>query len=415
MKNDEVQNFYKNDNADIVSDEGGMKVKILNRLKRRVNRKSDDVVYGVYNNANLGIWVKLNDFLIDHGKVSLKDKSYFFHMLAVMVDAGIPLVVALKSLASRSDNGRFTRILNTIAHNTEQGKKFSEAIRRFEDVFDESEVGIVKAGEATGRLDDMLFKLSKKLDSRYELNMKLWGAAVYPIVVFGVLILVASIMLVWVFPTLLGLFSDEGVGLGQLPFATRMLVWIQTALVGYWWLVLTVILSVYGIFTAYKSTDYGRNNWDSRILNMPIFGGLIRKLYVLRFVDMLGLLIDAGVPLIKVLEIIGNSFKNRAYKIVLEEVIENVKLGKKISDSLEDFPLLFPSEVMQMIRTGEASASIGKVSDKVAVQYQKEIDNSIKRLTSVFEPVLIVIVGLFVALLAMAIMGPIFNLSNTLG
>ena len=126
---------------------------ILKAVKEYEVATDEKVVYGVYDNSKKGFWLKFNDFLIDHSKVSLKDKSYFFHMLAVMVDAGIPVVKAVKALSGRSENVRFRRILNTISYNIEHGTTFSDAMSRFEDVFDDAELGIIRSGEATGQLD----------------------------------------------------------------------------------------------------------------------------------------------------------------------------------------------------------------------------------------------------------------------
>ncbi len=163
---------------------------LLAEIKSIRGIKEDNVIYGIQDNEDKGIFTRMNDFLINRSKIGLKDKSYFFHMLAVMVDAGIPVVQAVKSLSARSENIRFRRVLNTIAYNCEGGANLSESMSRFEDVFDEAEVGIVKSGEATGRLDIMLFKLSEQLDKKHDLQMKLFGAAVYPIAVLIVLILV---------------------------------------------------------------------------------------------------------------------------------------------------------------------------------------------------------------------------------
>ncbi len=171
----------------------------------------------------------------------------------------------------------------------------------------------------------------------------------------------------------------------------------------------------YGIFNLYKNSSAGAVSWDATKLDIPILGKLIKKLNVLRFVSMLGILIDAGLPVIKTLRITGNSLTNRIYKLKAQEVINRVRVGDKISSSLRDSEVIFPPEVVEMLAVGEESANIAKVSGKIADQYQREIDNTLKKLTSVFEPVMILFVGLFVALLAMAIMAPIFNLSSTLG
>lgn len=388
---------------------------ILQEVKKFREADADDVIYGVYDNADKSLSVKVNDFLIDHSKVALKDKSYFFHMLAVMVDAGIPVVSAVKSLAGRSKNKKFRRILNTIAYNCEEGATLSEAMSRFDDVFDESELGIIESGEATGRLDIMLFKLSSQLDKRHDLYMKLWGAAVYPIAVFSVLLLVAIGMLVWIFPTLLNLLQEGGISSSELPAATKILMGLQGAVTGFWWLILLVIFAGYGFFEMYTKSNYGAVRYDYFKLGLPIVGGLLKKVYVLRVVSILGILIEAGLPVIHALKITGNSIANRIYKLKIQEVINDVRSGGKISDSLVDTEYLFPSEVVQMIRVGEVSANLGKVTEKISDQYQVEIENSLKKLTSVFEPVMILVVGLFVALLALAIMAPIFNLSSTIG
>lgn len=388
---------------------------ILKKVKSLKEETGEEVIYGVYNNADKGLAVKINDFLIDHSKIGLKDKSYFFHMLAVMVDAGIPVVQAVKSLASRAENKHFKRVLNTIAYGCESGSNLSDAMSRFDDIFDELEIGIVKSGEATGHLDSMLFKLSGQLDKKHELYLKVWGAAVYPIAVFSVLILVVIGMLVWVFPSLLSLLSEGGIAGAKLPLATRVLISIQGAIVNFWWLIILVIAGIYGLFSMYVHSANGAVSWDYTKLGIPVIGQLLRRLYVLRFISMLGILVDAGLPVVVALKITGNALNNRVYKLKVQEVLDEVKKGMKISESLRDSEYLFPAEIVEMFAVGEQSASIAKIAEKISDQYQREIDNSLKKMTSIFEPVMILVVGVFVALLALAIMAPIFNLSGTVG
>jgi len=399
-----------NDYNSLDSDVGMYFLDSVRNIKASYN---DNLVYGLYNNANDDFGRRLNDFFIDHSGVGLKEKSYFFHMLAVMVDAGIPVLAAVKSLAGRSRNKRFQRVLNTVAYVSEKGSSFSDSMSRFGDVFDESEIGIVKSGEATGRLHKMLFKLSSQLDARHELYMKLWGAAIYPIAVFTVLILVAVGMLIWVFPTLLGILQEGGMG-GNLPLPTKILIAIQNAVVNYWWLIIASLVAAFSVFKVYITSDYGSVRWDYIKLKIPVIGTLLKKVYVLRFVSLLGILIDAGVPVIKALKITANSIPNRLYRLKVKEVMMHVKIGKKISESLRDTEFLFPADVVQMLSVGESSANLAKVSEKISDQYQREINNSVKKLMAVFEPVMIVFVGLSVALLAMAIMSPIFNLTTAI-
>ncbi len=386
----------------------------LEKIKKIKNTQSEKVIYGVYNNSDKGWTVKLNDFFIDRGKVGLKEKSYFFHMLAVMVDAGIPVVKSISSLSERTENQKFRRVLATIAHDCEHGSNLADSMARFSDVFDEAEIGIVRAGEATGRLHLMLVDMSEQLEKRHDLHLKLWGAAIYPIAVLSVLIIVAVGILVWVLPTLLNLFEQGGVTMESIPSSTRALIFVQNIVVNYWAFILVLLFGAYGLFVLYKNSLYGATRWDYRKLTFPIVGKLLKKLYVQRFVGMLGMLVDSGIPVMKALSIAGNSLPNRIYKLKVQEVIGEVRAGKKISGSLEDAEFLFPSEVVQMISVGEKSASLGQISKKVSNQYRMEIDNSLKKMSAVFEPVMILVVGLLVGLLAMSIMSPIFNLTNVI-
>lgn len=385
---------------------------ILSKISKDENGTKKDVIYGVYDNKSDSSFARFNDFLVDHSKVSIKEKSYFFHMVAVMVDAGIPIVQALHSYASRTKNERFSRVLNTVAYNSEHGFSLSDAMSRFGDVFTDVEIGVIKSGEAVGKLGEMLFKLSDQVGRSHELRMKLWSAAFYPLAVLVTLLVVAVGMLVWVFPTLLNLLTSGGMTTSELPFATKILLYAQTGLVNYWWAILLVIGAVYGIFKFYTSTEGGAVNWDYVKLRFPVSGLLLRRVYVLQFVTLMGVLIESGLPVISALEITANSIPNEVFRLKIRDIIESVRGGGKISDSAGMSKFLFPSEVVEMLRVGEKSASLGKVAEKVSEQYQMEIDHSLKRLTSVFEPVMILFVGAFVAVLALAIMTPIFNLSN---
>jgi type IV pilus assembly protein PilC len=386
---------------------------ILEKIRNMEQDERSPVIYGIYDNAKASWTTRLNDYLIDRSKVRLKEKSYFFHMLAIMVDAGVPIVTGIKTLAYYTENPRFRRVLNTIAYHAERGVILSDAMASFDTIFDEAEIGIIKAGEATGKLDSILLKLSQQLDKRHDMEMKVFSASVYPIAVLSVLVLVSIGMLMWVLPTLLRLLEEGGLTMDKLPLATKVLLGIQSVVIGYWWLILIAIFAAYAGFMSWKATERGAIRWDYFKLKMPIIGKVLRKIYVLRFVGVMGLLIDSGVYVMKSLQITGNAVPNKVYQAKAEEIIERVKNGGKISESMSDTPFLFAPEVVQMIRVGESSASLAQVSEKVSNQYQREVDNTLKKASSLFEPILILIVGLFVALLALSIMAPIFSLTQT--
>jgi len=374
--------------------------------------KRPEVIYGLYNSSKQPLFTRIDDFFIDHSKVPLQEKAYFFHLLAVMLDAGVPLIQALKMLANRTNSERFRRVINTVSFNVIQGKKFSDAMARFPDIFGEMEVGIVRAGEAAGNLDKMLFKLSDQMDKTHELQMKIVTASIYPIAVLIVLTLVATGMLVWVVPSLVGLLKEGGLKEQDFPFATQLLLGISGFITAYWWAILFGILIVYMVFKVWIASENGRYRWDLLKLKSPIIGTLIRRVLVLRFISTLGILIEAGLPVVQALTIIATSLDSELYRMKVWEVIAKVQQGDRISTALSDAPFLFPETIVQMLAVAEQSASIGVISEKVAAHYDREIDNSLKRLTSLFEPIMIVFVGFTVALLALAILTPIFRLSQ---
>ena len=385
---------------------------LISGVQKQSGSKRRKVIYGIYDSAAQPFWVRIDDFLVNHSRVPLEEKAYFFHLLAVMIDAGIPLVQSLQILSNRTTSERFRRILDTIVFSVAQGKKFSESMARFPDVFGDMEVGVVRSGEAAGNLDRMLFRLSEQLDKSHELQVKLITASVYPLVVLLTLIVVAAGMLVWVIPGLTGLLKEGGLAESDFPPTTKALLAISYVLQNYWWAMIAGAVILYALFKIYKQSDNGRYKWDLFRLRVPVVGTLIRKVLVLRFVSMMGILFEAGLPVIQSLQIIATSLNSELYRLKTWEVIAKVQQGQKISESLADSPFLFPETVSQMIGVAERSASVGLISEKIALHYDREIDNALKRLTSLFEPLMIILVGITVAVLALAILTPIFQLSS---
>lgn len=385
---------------------------LLSSIESKQKKKGPKVIYGVYDNSDASIFTKINDFLIDHSRVSLKEKAYFFHLMAVMIDAGIPMLQTLRVLANKTDNLRFARILNTLEYSTSSGKSLSDSMARFPDVFTDAEIGVIKAGEAAGNLNTMLFRLSEQTEKSHALQIKLLTAATYPVIVLLVLIGIAAAMMVWIVPTLINLLKEGGLSESQFPTATKVLIGISAFISGYWWLVVIGVIIIYSLYKVYRGTEVGQFQSDYFKLRIPIVGTLMRKVLVLRFVSLLGILIEAGLPVLKTLQIIGSSVNSAPYRVKLWEVIKKVQSGEKISSNLEDAPFLFPETVTQMLNIAEGSASIGSISQKIADHYDREIDHSLKRLTSLFEPLMILFVGIVVALLALAILMPIFDLTK---
>ena len=383
--------------------------KILDELNLGDMGPKEEIVYGVYDNSDKPPFRRLHDAWIDSKKVSLKEKSYFFHLLAVMLDAGMSILDALRTLSKKFDNERLRRVVSTLAYNVEKGRTLSDAMENFPDVFDESEVGIVRSGESVGHLDKMLFKLSSQLERSYGMALKLRSALVYPVTVVIALVLSGGVIVLFVLPKLLKFFSEAG---HDLPLLTKMLLAVSNFLTGYWVVALIVFVLLVVAFNAYRGSVYGRFRIDYMKLKLPVVGTLYQHAELVRFVSLLGILTESGLPITRALKILSESMKNVLYAEKISDVQTSVERGGKISTSIDNVPLLFPSAVVQMIGIGEKSATLGSVCEKISSQYEKELDHSIRNLMAIIEPMVILIVGLLVAAMAYAILGPIFQLSQ---
>lgn len=373
--------------------------------------EKDRVVYGVTDVSLRSFWRRIDDYLVDGARVPIDEKAYFFHLMAVMLDAGLPILKALKVLALRTSSHRFRRVINTLAYNVENGKTLSDSLSKFPDIFNESEIGVVRSGEAVGHLDRMLFKLSDQLEKDRDLSHRITNMLWYPGIVLTVLLVVAAIIIVFVIPTLTDFFAASGV---ELPLLTRFFIGFSAFLGDFWWLLLLVLVACYAIFTAYVRSDYGRFKWDYAKLTLPVVGNIVRKTLIARFVLLLSVLVEAGLPINRSLEIIAGAMGNDVYRRKILQVKERVEAGERISDNLGHASLLFPDTVVNMLTIGETSASLGMIADKLAAHYLREVDSTVKRATTVFEPVVLLMVALFVALLAVSILQPLFSFGETI-
>lgn len=382
---------------------------LLESLGERKNTVNSPVVYGVTDRSREPFWVRWNDFLIDRQPVPLKEKSYFFHLLSVMLDAGIPMLGALQLLAEKTTHERFRRVISTMAHHVETGKPLSDAMAKFPTVFTQAELGIVKSGEAVGRLDTMLARLSEQVERSYEVYLKLKGALTYPVVVVVVLALATLTVMTMVIPQLQQFFDQSGV---TLPLLTRVVVGVSDFSIRFWWALVLAGLLLFVLFGLYRQSASGRIRLDYLKFKLPIFGELMKKAMVAHFVRLLSVLSSSGLPIHKALRILSDSMESPLYQMKIREVGVRVEHGGKISESLAATPFLFSSTVTQMLSIGESSATLDQSAEKLADHYEREIEHSIKNLTTILEPLVIVLVGAAVGVLALAILGPVFSLSE---
>ncbi len=384
-------------------------MELPSKLMNKASEKETSVVYGVYSSVGQPFSVRMQDFFIDRKKVSVKDKSYFFHLLAVMIDAGIPIMKALKVLSKKTENLRFARIINTLAYDVERGKLMSVSMQKFPDVFKESEIGIVRSGESIGNMGLLLNKLAKQTERTHSLYLKVRGALIYPITVLIALMISGAIVVTVVIPKIGEFFVQAD---AELPFLTEMVLKGGTFFINFMWLFVIGIVFLVLLATFYAGTESGKQRLDVWALSLTFVGDTVRKLNVAKFIQLLSLLVEAGVPIHEAIRIAGGSVSNSLYKQFLGELRYGVERGEKIADNLAKAPFLFPETVVAMVSVGENSGQLGKISEKLATHYEQEVENSLANFTTILEPVVIVMVGVAVGVLALALLGPIFSLST---
>jgi type IV pilus assembly protein PilC len=382
------------------------KLRQANNIRKNPN---DDFIYGIHEEINPGITGKLENYLIERQKVTLKEKAFFFHLFSVLLNSGLTSIQSIRILSRKTKNQKFKRILNTINHDVEQGQSLSNSMNKFPETFTTAEIGVVKSGEAIGALDTMLTKLAKQTEDQNNLITQLKGSLTYPIIVLIILMISTVVMFGFVIPKLVELFVDNNIAI---PTVTKILLLLSVGVRDYWGLGLIILIIATLIGSAYIQSEEGKFNWDLYKLKLPLYGSIVRKVYIVRFMSTLGILLDAGVPLHQTFKIITQVIDNEVYKLKAFELMGKVQAGEKISTNLATTPFLFPETVSKIVEIGEQSATLSSMSEKISKQYLGEVEYSLKNLTSVIGPIVIVIVGAFVAIFALAILSPVFQLSE---
>jgi len=353
-----------------------------------------------------------NQFFIDHSKIKLRDKATFFRLLAVMMNAGLPLVKSLNTLGVQSEKvPRLAKILFEMARSIEAGKSLSGTMSDYPDVFEDAQIGVVKAGEASGQLNKTLKSLAEEMEKSASITGKIKGALVYPMVIMALLFSVIFLMMIMVVPQMTQLFVQTGL---ELPLPTQILITVSTFCVNYW---PVVIIGVFGLIFGlgtWKKTRGGKYYWDYMILKLPIFGPIFQKGALSKFARSFSNLMGSGVPIIKSIEIVSYAVGNEVYKRRLLLTAEDMKRGIPMAENMAESKL-FPKILVNMIEIGEQTAQLENVVLKVAEFYDEEIDNVVTSLTKIMEPLILVIIGVTVGGLVAAIMLPIIQLTNVAG
>lgn len=351
---------------------------------------------------------QLNAFAQSLTRITLRDKVMFFQLLAVMINAGMPLIRSLYVLSEQSKNPKFKLVIQSLARTMEEGTSFSEALEAFPQVFSRSERGMIASGEASGNLDRILKDIAGQAEKSEAVFSKVKGAMIYPAAILTIMALAVVLILTLVIPKLTVLFSDSGQGL---PFATKALMWMSKLAQNYWSLLVFLALALIGGFVFVRRTEKGRYTIDWALLHIPILGPLLGKVMLSRFTRNLASLMDAGLPIVKGLEINADAIGNDVYRKRIQFAAQDVAQGIPLGENLSNDPL-FPPMVASMVSVGEQTANLTVVCNKVADYYESEVDEAVKSLSKLMEPVILVVMGGMVGFIVAAIMQPIIQLSD---
>ena len=341
------------------------------------------------------------------GRIKSKDKVIFSRQLSTLIDAGLPLVQSLRSVLGQTDNKALQAVITEVISDVEGGKSFSESLARHPRVFDQVFVSLVAAGEASGTLDTALERIANQQEKDAELASKVRGAMIYPVIVLLVMVAVVVFMLVSVLPQVQELY--KGIPGAKLPLVTRVLLAMSHFMTSYWWLLVIIIGVIIFFTTKWARTVGGKQVIDKMKLKMWPIGALFTKMYMARFSRTGTTLIGSGVPLLQTLSITAQAINNVHVEGSIVHASEKVKGGKALSDSLEGDEN-FLDLVPKMLKIGEDSGSLEKMMDKTADYFEKEVDNQIKSISTIIEPLMMIVLGVVAIVIVSAILLPIYGL-----
>lgn len=343
--------------------------------------------------------------------ISLKDKLFFIQNLKVMMKTGIALTTTLKTLGEQTANLRLAKIINEIRINTEKGLPFSQALAKYPNVFDSIFVKMIEAGEASGKLDEVLEQIFLQLKKNHELRSKVVAALIYPLVVAMAMLGIGLAMMILVVPKITSIFAEQNV---SLPFITQLIIKISHFLTQFWYLGLLIIIILIIIFLVFRKSIALKKVVDKILLHLPIFGTISKKINLAQFTRTFSSLLKTNIPVEKSLSITANTLKNYWYALALKESSTSLIKGSSLTSILKKYPQLFPPLLIQMTAAGEESGSIDDLFGELAQFYEEEINDTMRTLPSLLEPLLILVMGAGVATLAVAILLPMYTLTQHL-
>lgn len=343
-------------------------------------------------------------------KIPARDMSVFCRQFASILKAGVSVINALEMLAEQTENKKLKEAIVNTQSNVEKGENLSDSMRQ-NDAFPSILIDMVRAGEASGSLENSLTRMAIQFEKDAKLNGIVKKAMMYPIVLICVMIGVVIVMLTFVIPSFMTMFEDLD---SELPVTTKAILAMSNSLKNYWYIYIIVVVGIVVGIQMYKRTDNGKHNLDKLKLKIPVFGVLQTKSACASFARTMSTLLQAGMPMIDALEISASTMKNVLFYDGLEKVKNGVSLGLPLSNQLKATGL-FPAMVVHMVGIGEETGNVEEMLTNSATYYEEEVEVQTQTLTSLMEPIIIVLMAFVVVLLIMAIYQPMIQLYNTLG
>ena len=344
-------------------------------------------------------------------RVPILDRVLFARYFALMLRAGLDVKRALEALREQTRSKPMKRALESVYQGVERGQTLAESMEPFPNAFSSMFVGFVRVGETTGKLQEALEILAQQLDKEYQLKRAVRGGMLYPAVILAALVAVGTSMMIFVVPRLVDVFEGFEV---ELPLMTRILIAVSGFFQHYWYLVIGMAGGLVAGGWLLLKTRSVRAATLHTLLYIPVLGPIMQKVNLARFSRSLSSLLESGVPFVRALNILGQNTPHPSYAAIFLAAEEHVKQGKVLSQFLKDFKRLFPPLVVNITKVGEETGELSGVLKEVALFYEGEVDQTMKNLTSILEPVLMIVIGVAVGALAISVISPIYDLVNVI-
>ena len=346
------------------------------------------------------------------GRVTMHDKIVFTRNLGSMLEAGLSLSRALAVLERQSTKGKLKELFFTLNDSIEKGKTLSETLNNFPNVFPPLFVSMVRAGEESGGLANSLKMIASQTESSYNLERKVRGAMVYPIIVLVVMLAIGALLLVYVVPALTETFEDLN---SELPASTKFIIAVSDFLINDTVITLLALAVVFAVGYAFVKTKFGLRRIDFLLLHFPVISVLVKETNTARTARTLSSLLSAGVPVIRALSITGDVLQNSYYKEVLVQAEKSVEKGSPMSEVFSAHEDIYPAFLSEMVAVGEETGKLANMLDGVSTFYEEEVEQKTKNMSTIVEPFLMVVIGVVVGFFAVAMITPMYSVLENVG